>query len=167
MIVHNFSVPFFVTIIAVLCMNQQLPLKMKFAPHEYIHRNIIANNESNSDNILKERLYEYFNAKKPYRNSNLTLQNVADYLKTNRTYLSAFINEEYECDFRQFLTSYRMEAAKKLLLDNDFDITSIARSVGYNSRTTFYKAFRENVSSDLSPAEWRDEQLNLKNLKTA
>ena len=141
---------------------------MKFAPHEFIRRSVVANNEGNTnENDLKERLHAFFETKKPYRNSNLTLQDVADYLNTNRTYLSAFINEEYDCDFRKFLTSYRIEAAKKLLIDKDFDIKSIASAVGYSSRTTFYKAFRENVSSDLSPAEWREEQLNLKNLKIA
>jgi len=161
MVAHNLSLPVFVTIISILCMNQQLPLKTTFAPHDFICKNVVTDNDENvlSSINLKERLHTYFATQKPYRNANLTLQEVADHLNINRTYLSAFINKEYNCDFRKFLTGYRMEAAKEKLLNKNFEISNIANAVGYSSRTTFYKAFKENVCSELSPTEWREKHL--------
>ena len=159
MVAHNFSLPVFVTVISILCMNQKLPLKTKFCPNDIIVRDIVEEKYDSNSNDLKARLLSYFETKKPYCNPNLTLQDVADHLNINRSYLSVFINKEYNCDFRKFLTVYRIEAAKKLLLDKDFDIKGIAHVVGYNSRTTFYKAFKENVSIKLTPSEWRETQL--------
>ena len=159
MVAHNFSPPVFVTVISILCMNQKLPLKTHFIPNDVIVRDIVEEKNDWNSSDLKARLHTYFENNKPYRNPHLTLQYVADHLNINRSYLSIFINKEYNCDFRKFLTVYRMEAAKKLLSDKDFDIKGIAHVVGYNSRTTFYKAFKENVSVELTPSEWREAQL--------
>ena len=162
LVAHNFSLPVFVTVISIYCMNQKLPLQSKFTPYKIAcQTKIVSDDHKNGLNPieLKERIHTFIETKQQYRNVHLTIQDVADHLNINRTYLSAFINKEYNCDFRKLLNAYRMEAAKRLLLDIDFDIKNIAYAVGYSSRTTFYKAFKENVSDELMPAEWREARL--------
>ena len=164
MVTHNFSLPVFVTVISILCMNQKLPLKTKFSPHEIIFNNINSIATDSKTNILptndlKERLHIYLATKKAYSNPDLTIDDVAMHLNINRTCLSAFINKEYNLNFRKLLSGYRTDVAKKMLLEKDFDIQTIVRAVGYKSRTSFYSAFKENVCAELSPVEWRESQL--------
>ena len=163
LVAHNFSLPVFITVISILCMNKILPMKTKFAQYEITcQTSVTSDDHKNGLNPvdLKERIHVFFSTKKVYSNADLTIEDVAEHLNINRSYLSAFINKEFSCNFRKLLNTYRMVAAQKLLLDRNFEIKDVAYAVGYSSRTTFYKAFKEYVSSELSPAEWREARLN-------
>jgi Response regulator containing CheY-like receiver domain and AraC-type DNA-binding domain len=107
--------------------------------------------------LMYEKIKELFEEKEIYRLPHLSLQDLATEMKTNRTYLSACINSYSGCNFKQLVCRYRVEAAKGLLLHTDMDIQSIMKEVGFNSRSSFYNAFRENVGEDLSPSDWRQK----------
>ena len=64
----------------------------------------------------KAMLEEWMDAEKPYRNPDFQLQDLQQVLPLNRTYLSRFINAEYDCSFYQLVTRYRVEEAMRLLL---------------------------------------------------
>lgn len=53
-----------------------------------------------------------------YRKTGVTLQDLATAAATNRSYISAFINSEYKCNFREWINTMRMEHAKRLLIEN-------------------------------------------------
>jgi len=90
---------------------------------------------------------------KVYTNPNISLPSLAKSLKTNTSYLSAVINSHYSCNFRSLINGYRITKAKEMLVNDDFanySIEGIANEVGYNSRSSFYNAFK--VETGLTPA---------------
>lgn len=95
---------------------------------------------------LKLRLDELMKQEKLYLNSELRLNDIADALNVNRHHASQIINENYNLSFFDFINHYRVEEAIRLLLHNDderLNITQIAYSSGFNSRASFYKAFKK------------------------
>lgn len=62
-----------------------------------------------------------------------------------------------ECNISIFgyIIWYRMKIAKQLLAETDLQITLIAERVGYNSKTSFYLAFKR--STGISPTEYREQ----------
>ncbi len=74
--------------------------------------------KNNKDDDLKERLEIYFQQKKPYLNSELKITDLTKALATNRTYLSAFINNMYETNFCTFVNTYRLREYEQLRTDD-------------------------------------------------
>lgn len=105
------------------------------------------------DEDLKNRLLSYFEKEKPYLNPQLTINEVALYLYSNKTYLSRLINDHYNNNFSQFVNFYRIKAAKDLFSnDNQMTIHQLCDLSGFGSMATFTMAFRLYVGN--SPAEW-------------
>jgi len=92
---------------------------------------------------------------KIYLNEDLTLAETARQLDTNTAYLSRLINDHYQVNFSVFLNMYRIEEAKKMILDdqfNNFSIEGIAKSSGFRSKSTFNQVFKN--STGLTPTEF-------------
>jgi len=106
---------------------------------------------------LRGRLVSYFESEKPYLKPNLTIQEVALYLYSNKTYLSRIINECYDNNFNQFVNYHRVEEAKRLFYnDPRLSIQQMCDLSGFGSMATFSVAFR--VFAGNSPADWCKEQ---------
>jgi len=87
----------------------------------------------------------------------ITLQKLSEILKTNTTYLSRFINDEYKTNFSQLLNQHRIEKACSLLLNNKMDnltIEAIAQAAGFSSKSTFNTSFRS--LKGVTPTQWRE-----------
>jgi|GEM_PF-1441632 len=160
----NIFVPIIITAISVLNIQLVLPLKTDLGfmdnPEQRIapeYASVVDVEKIEAENLMLEKIKELLEDKEIYRISHLTLQDLAEEMNTNRTYLSGCINRYYGYGFKTLLCRYRIEAAKDLLLQTDMDIQEILNEVGFNSRGAFYNAFRENVSEDLSPTEWRQQ----------
>ena len=67
------------------------------------------------DNELMERICRYMDEQQPYLSSELKVQDVADALGSNRTYISNCIKNPRGCSFTQFVNTYRVEYAQQLL----------------------------------------------------
>lgn len=107
--------------------------------------------------FFKNKFEEIFIKNEIYTHPDLTLLKLADLLNTNTTYLSRFINEEYKTNFSQLLNLYRIEKACVLLLSNKMDnltIEAIAQAAGFNSKSTFNTAFRNQKG--ITPTQWRE-----------
>jgi len=92
---------------------------------------------------------------KIYLNENLSLAETAQILKTNTTYLSRLINEHYKVNFSAFLNKYRIEEAKKMILDdqyNNLSIEGIAKNAGFRSKSTFNQVFKQ--ATGMTPTEF-------------
>jgi len=84
--------------------------------------------------------------KKIYRDENLSLQSLSEKMKIPSHQLSKVINEKCGKNFFDLINFYRIEEAKKILTDpesNEKLILNIAYSVGFNSKATFYRAFKK------------------------
>lgn len=83
----------------------------------------------------------------------ITVQDVADHIKINRTYLNKLFHEYIGKSPKQFLMELRMNKACKLLLETGLDVYTIATEVGYHNQFQFSKIFKKYKS--VSPSEYR------------
>lgn len=91
---------------------------------------------------------------KMYLNTNQTEADIAYELKTNRSFLSNYIKEHYDMDFRQWRTRLRLEESKDLLLKYpSMPVSKIAEQVSIADRSNFTNMFR--AYTQMTPKEWR------------
>lgn len=116
--------------------------------------------ETQKNALLKKLLYLMEN-EKYYINEKLSLEDVAIKLDSNTKYISQIINETYNKNFYNFINTYRIEEAKKLLAssENDkFSILGIAQTVGFLSKSSFNAAFKRYTG--LTPTEFKASMLD-------
>lgn len=93
-----------------------------------------------------------------YRDDEITLGSLADRLAITPHQLSEFLNERLDVNFSGFINSYRIEEAKKLLVqDPASSIISICFYTGFNSKSAFNLAFKKYTG--YSPREYREKYL--------
>lgn len=74
--------------------------------------------------------------------------------------ISMVINQAYDKKFSDFINSYRLVEAKKLLLSDSYKhltILAIAHDSGFNSKSTFNAVFKK--SENMTPSEFRAQGL--------
>lgn len=95
------------------------------------------------------RLIKLMEEDKFFLNSNISLADVAQKLKIPQRNLSELIRKESQSNFSQFVNYYRVEEAKKLLVDtknNNLNMLGIAYDSGFNSKASFYSVFKKFTS---------------------
>ena len=98
-------------------------------------------------------LLQWMEKQKPYLNPDFQLMDLREVLPMNRTYLSRFIRDEFGCTFYQFVNSYRITEAKRLLAEQpEIKMAEVAAQCGFSSRTAFYNTFARETG--MSPSEW-------------
>lgn len=94
---------------------------------------------------------------KQYVNENyahpITLEELSDAIGLVPTYVSTLFKKEIGINFSDYLTSCRMEAAKRMLKQPSYSINEIAEMVGYGDPKYFSKLFNKVVG--LKPSEYR------------
>mgnify|MGYP003875915305 CR=1 FL=1 len=88
-----------------------------------------------------------------YLDADLSLQKLANILGISPNYISQTLNETLKSNFFDFVNHWRIEAAKPLVLANQHSILNIALDVGFNARSSFYKAFKKETGN--TPSEFR------------
>ncbi|WP_421801315.1 helix-turn-helix domain-containing protein [Flagellimonas sp.] len=102
---------------------------------------------------LKSRLDILMQENKLYKEPDLRLDDLSKQLHTSRNHISQVINEEFNKNFFEFVNSYRVEEAIDLLQEEENQkITDILYDVGFNNRSSFYKAFKK--STGYNPSEY-------------
>ena len=110
------------------------------------------------------QLNDVMEAKRLYLNPDLTVADIATELGTNRTYVSNLINQYLNTTFSNYVNAYRVRYAKKLLLKTDDTIEEIYQESGFQSRTTFWRAFAQIAGC--TPKEYRRKAaLNGQNIR--
>lgn len=102
------------------------------------------------------RLKKAMEKDKVYLDPDLTLTKLAESAAIPAKHLSQIINEEYELNFNDFINRYRVDEAKRKLVDpaaRDFKLLRIAFETGFNSKSVFNGAFKKNTG--VSPSEFR------------
>ncbi|MEO0572704.1 MAG: helix-turn-helix domain-containing protein [Bacteroidota bacterium] len=91
---------------------------------------------------------------KLYLNSNLSLQKVAQLLKVSTFKISQTLNEYLGTNFNDYINSFRIDAAKEMILQNDsYTFEAIAMECGFNSKSTFYSAFKKQTG--MTPSRFK------------
>lgn len=84
----------------------------------------------------------------------LSLDQIAEILAMNASYLSYIFKKETGSTLVQYLTNIRMQQACELLRSRpDLSLEEIAVQTGYNSTTYFHKIFRSRFG--ISPRQWQ------------
>jgi AraC-like DNA-binding protein len=106
-----------------------------------------------------QQLLRVMEEKQPYRNSLLTLQELADEMALSAHNLSEVINTQAGKNFYDFVNRYRVEEVMRRLQDPRYahlTILAIAEESGFNSKSTFNAFFRK--ATGLTPSQHRASQ---------
>lgn len=95
---------------------------------------------------MKAQLDELMNEREIYLNSHLTLSDLAAALGTNRTYLSNYLNRELKVSFYDYVNSFRVARACRMIEANpDVTVHDIVENCGFNSVSTFRRSFSREI----------------------
>ena len=109
------------------------------------------------DSVMHE-LKRLMENEKIYRNDILTLKKTATMLNISHHQLSQLVNERLSMNFNTYINSWRIEEAKKLLVNSpDKTVLFIAYEVGFNSKSSFYESFTKLTG--FTPLEYRKNNL--------
>jgi AraC-like DNA-binding protein len=104
-----------------------------------------------------DKLLNLMAQEKPFTDGNLTIQKLAERLSIPAPHLSQTINERLGQTFSDFINSYRIEEAKRKLLDpalKHLSVLGIAEEVGFNSKSSFNAVFKKYTN--MTPSEFRN-----------
>jgi len=107
--------------------------------------NLINIRDEEKERIIQE-LEKLVKAEKLFSDSRLSMNNLAEKLGTNTTYLSKVINDHYDVNFSNYLNQYRVREAQKMFARNvhhTMTLEGIAGNVGFHSRSAFNTAFKK------------------------
>lgn len=106
------------------------------------------------DNVQNHNINMAIEYIKEHYTQPIGLIDVAEYTRMTENHLSTLFREESGINFLQYLNSYRLNKAAKLLKDTTLNISEVADSCGFPTPSYFTKIFRRYTS--LSPREFRE-----------
>ena len=109
-----------------------------------------------ASNELMTRITQWMEEERLYLNPELKITDVAEALAVHRNAVSACINAQ-GCTFNQWVTDYRLQHAKNLLLENsDMKISTVGLESGFANERTFFRVFKD--ATGMTPKEWAEKQ---------
>lgn len=112
--------------------------------------------EEKAEEVLRAVL-NTMDAGRLFLDSDLTMQLFSEQLQIPSHHVSQVINERLQKNFFEFVNGYRVEEAKRLLLDpslQHYTILAIAFEAGFNSKTTFNTVFKKYTGT--TPSKFRE-----------
>lgn len=114
---------------------------------------------SNIDNYEQkfgEKVNQWIQEKK-FLSSQLTIDDLAAEMGTNKLYMSRYINRKYELNFSALITQLRIAEAKEFMLSHpNVKQEEVALHSGFSSSSYFSKVFSK--AEGMTPATWRKEK---------
>jgi AraC-like DNA-binding protein len=105
-------------------------------------------------NDLNSSLIKIMKEERPYLDEDFRLPHLAEMLNLSPQQMSYHLNKNLNKDFHTFICEYRIQDACQLLLEDSLrSVTSIAFAVGFNSRSVFYRVFKEITKQ--TPGQFR------------
>ena len=107
-------------------------------------------------NMIRDELLGYIEKEKPYLDPELSLDQLSRSLNIRPKILSQVINESLNKNFFEFINGYRIEEAKKKLIDpadKKITVLEILYEVGFNSKSSFNTIFKKHTG--LTPSEFK------------
>lgn len=109
--------------------------------------------ESNHLDELYQKIKPLLTQEKIYRNPDLNLPKLSEMAGSNRKYVSEAITKATDMNFNNFINFYRINEAKQLILAGEENMSEVQYKCGFNSRTTFYTAFKKFTG--MSPTKFK------------
>lgn len=101
--------------------------------------------------LTKAYFEEYMRTSRPYLNPDLKISDLVNDLHVNRTYISGFINREYDMNFSQYINQCRMEEYRRLLVDPDLknkNAEELSVLAGFGSYRYFLRLEKDRADKD-------------------
>jgi AraC-like DNA-binding protein len=117
-------------------------------------RNMI---DQNNEGLI-EKLTLIMREQKPFLDCELTLEKMSHMLEISENELTRLLNHEMNTNFYKLVNDYRIETVLKKLKETDrgrFTIMASAYESGFNSKSTFYRIFKEYTR--MTPVEFLDK----------
>ncbi|WP_162415737.1 helix-turn-helix domain-containing protein [Cyclobacterium roseum] len=125
------------------------------------NRDISSN--GNQVSPLKKRIIDLLEEEKVYLECGLDLAAFSKLLGIQKNQVSHVINDEFGKRFSELVNQYRIKHAVQLIREgylDDYTLAALAEQSGFNSRITFFNAFKKEMG--ISPSEfWKGFQANL------
>ncbi|WP_409969225.1 response regulator [Bengtsoniella intestinalis] len=136
---------------ALLCQDSEEGLQQAFvAAMVALTQTVVIKKQAPESVIPKAQAYIQENFRK-----DLALEDVAKTVGISPFYLSKLFKEEVGVTFMDYLTSIRIETAKRLLSDGQMSIKQVCIDAGYSNPNYFSRIFKKWVG--ITPTEFRDE----------
>ena len=107
--------------------------------------------ESSLNCEIRDKIVDYI--AENFRNPDFSLAMLAAYMNISYHHLSHIFTDYMGETFLSYLTNYRLEHAKELLLQSKGKIDTIAKLSGFSSSNTFIKIFKKNYG--MTPGQYR------------
>lgn len=91
-------------------------------------------------------------------NTSISLESIANHFHFSPNHFSRLFKKVFGISFLKYLTSYRIDEAKRLLATSDMKVLEIGKAVGFHDTKHFYKVFKSYTG--YQPSAYRK---NLKN----
>lgn len=108
-----------------------------------------------------DRVQRAMQEEKAYLQQNLNIEQFAHRVDLPVKEVSSVINKHFGTNFFEFINSYRVEEAKRLLADptkSSMTILDVLLESGFNSKSAFHRFFKRLAGE--SPSEYRKKMLN-------
>ncbi|WP_299867065.1 AraC family transcriptional regulator [uncultured Roseobacter sp.] len=93
-----------------------------------------------------------------YRDPNLSLWDLSKHIGVTSNYLSQTLNETIGTNFFDYVNRWRIEDAVERIENSEETVLAIAYDVGFNSKSSFYKAFKKHVG--MTPSALRNSRVS-------
>ncbi len=133
-------------------------------PQETIHTEAPQAKETTIEetDALMQAITTVLREQKLFALPDLTIQDLASAVHSNRTYVSQCINRRTGLSFSQYIARYRVEHARQILRDPGYssDKEAVANAIalsGFASEQTFYRVFKELTGE--TPLQYRKSNI--------
>mgnify|MGYP000666352223 CR=1 FL=1 len=106
-----------------------------------------------------KKIDSHIRSNNKFLKSKYTLQNLSKETNIGISTLSLIINSYAQRSFTDYINEMRIEQAKHLLIDPsyiEYTITSIGLESGFNSKSTFYTAFKKHTGC--TPSQFKKQK---------
>jgi len=118
---------------------------------------VIAEKNTGSEKGVISTVIDYI--QENYSSESLSVQEIAGICHMNSAYLGQLFKKRMGYSITEYIHNVRIEHAKRLLMETDQNIESIAKQTGFKDRSYFCKIFKKKTG--LSPGEYKKDKLLL------
>lgn len=136
------STPLFMFVIGYFSLNQPEVFRMPIVAKNILEKDRLGKTEAEE---LKAKLDTLINKDELFLQSSLTLKELAEKLDTSSNNLSWLLNKVYQTSFYDYINQKRIESFLTKIQQGEHQhrtLFALAMDVGFNSKSTFNKAFK-------------------------
>ncbi|MEM8889543.1 MAG: helix-turn-helix domain-containing protein [Bacteroidota bacterium] len=147
----SFSVVFYLLIVLLIYYKRRDELI--FLETKKYKRNKINEEEARA---ISHQLQDIIENEQLFLDSNLSLQKLSKRLQVSTVKISQTLNEYSNTTFNDYINGYRIAEAKEMIKNGSpLTLEAISMDCGFNSKSTFYSAFRKQTG--MTPSKFRSQ----------